>query len=104
VTFPNVDDREHTVYWAYGTRRRLLYIGCTADPVRRMKDHRRSSEWFPLVRRVELETFSTRAPARVTETLAIYDERPRFNRRLDRPTLMRWLPRPLRAELEIEAS
>ncbi len=67
------------VYRYYGAEGELLYIGFTADPYTRWRQHRRNSEWAPLAAFVRVERFAYEDLARIAETVAIRTETPRFN-------------------------
>ena len=72
--------RTHYVYRAFDAVGHLLYIGCTVNPSGRMTQHRRSSEWWEFVSRLEVQTFSSRSEARAAEEQAINTEGAYFNR------------------------
>jgi hypothetical protein len=50
------------------------------NAVTRLNGHKREAEWFPSIRRIEVERFSTRQAAVIAEHEAIRTERPQFNR------------------------
>lgn len=68
----------HAVYRMFDDRGRLLYVGVTGNPSRRIKEHS-EKRWFPLVTSIRLEWFQTRAAAVLAESRAIQAERPRLN-------------------------
>lgn len=57
----------------------LLYVGITAKPWERWKQHRGDKPWWSEVAKVTLETFATREDVRAAELEAIRNERPRYN-------------------------
>lgn len=57
----------------------LLYVGIAVCVHARTKAHRARSPWFPLVARIEVAEFATRAAAMEAERRAIKDECPRHN-------------------------
>lgn len=46
--------RPHYVYRCYDRAGRLLYLGCTYNPRKRLAEHRSTSSWFAEVARTEL--------------------------------------------------
>lgn len=73
--------RPHSVYRVYGVRGDLLYIGCSADPEKRMRQHmvNGESKWRWLAERVTVELFPDRASALAAESVAIREEEPIWN-------------------------
>lgn len=68
------------VYRAFDTQDRLLYVGCTSDPLNRFNCHRsHKSPWLPFAARLTWEVFPTRTAAFGAESLAIMGEEPRYN-------------------------
>lgn len=68
-----------TVYRAYGSSGRLLYIGVAADPGSRWSTHRYKAPWWPDVARIDLEHLKDRKAALEAEKAAIISERPIHN-------------------------
>jgi DNA-binding CsgD family transcriptional regulator/predicted GIY-YIG superfamily endonuclease len=68
------------VYLAYGAADRLLYVGVADDWTARRNQHRRDSEWWPLMRRVEFEQYPDRPTALVREATLIGQLDPPYNR------------------------
>jgi predicted GIY-YIG superfamily endonuclease len=71
------------LYRLYDAAGDLLYIGIAKDPASRWKSHAnhpRTSGWWPLVSRKEVEWLPSREAADVAETEAIKKERPAHNR------------------------
>jgi predicted GIY-YIG superfamily endonuclease len=82
-----IANRQHALYRFFGVSGELLYVGLTADPGRRFKQHRVSKEWWLSVANVTIEWFPDQAAVRRAETLAIRDENPIHN--LQRRPLVR---------------
>lgn len=57
----------------------LQYVGISADPTRRMYEHKCRSEWAKETTRTEIEWHPSRDSARQAETRAIASEGPRHN-------------------------
>lgn len=70
----------HVVYRAYAPTGLLLYVGCTHDIEKRMKQHRSKSVWFDEMARYTTTEYLNFYDARAAEDDAIYRERPVFNR------------------------
>lgn len=70
----------HFLYRHYDKDSNLLYVGISCDAIRRSGEHRWVSQWFHLVKTIDVESFKTKEQAVVAEWLAIEDERPRFNK------------------------
>jgi predicted GIY-YIG superfamily endonuclease len=68
-----------TVYRCYDAETRLLYVGRSEDLPTRIKDHRRSSAWWPQVVRTVIKVFGNRLTASSAELAAIRNERPLHN-------------------------
>lgn len=65
----------------------LIYVGCTNDIDRRLREHRSRSPWFPLAKSVEVESHWSSPSAQLAEREAIRTEYPLFNReRYEDPT------------------
>lgn len=74
--------RQQYVYRAYDSAGRLLYIGCTNNPVSRFKSHRsQGSMWLPYAASVTWEPHPTRAAGFAAESAAIEAECPPYNER-----------------------
>ena len=53
--YRNPERREHFVYRVYDSRDRLLYVGCTMRPGRRMRQHRANlASWAPLAHHMRM--------------------------------------------------
>lgn len=57
----------------------LLYVGITARPWERWKQHRAEKAWWEEVAKVTIENFATRAEVKAAETVAIKTENPLYN-------------------------
>lgn len=67
------------LYRHFGADGALLYVGLSATPLRRTREHVAGSDWRDLISRVEIEYLHTRADAEAAERAAIKAEAPRFN-------------------------
>ena len=67
------------VYRHFGADGRLLYVGCTGNPVQRTALHASQTPWFRQIVRIEIEWFETGAEAIAAELEAIRTENPPFN-------------------------
>lgn len=82
-------DRQTAVYRLFDADDVLLYVGISANLNRRMVDHRRSSSWWPNVRRGAVTWYRNRTIARRKEAEAINTEDPRYNIRHHNPNTIR---------------
>lgn len=74
------DDGPHYVYRLYDAADQLLYIGCSADPNRRVKAHRSASAFGSLIARVRITgPFPGWGRAHQVELAAVWDEMPAYN-------------------------
>lgn len=72
----------HFVYVCLDADRQPLYVGCTTDVKRRMKEHRGyRAPWVAEVAHQFVTEFPTRAEALAAETERIQSLRPLWNRR-----------------------
>jgi hypothetical protein len=85
------------VYRMFDSQGHLLYIGVTGDLGKRLGQHL-DRRWFPLVERITLEWFASRAAALVAERRAICAEHPRYN--LDRTPPKKEAPKVRRAAVQ----
>lgn len=70
----------HYVYRLFDRRGRLIYVGCSKDPQKRMRQHSADHRWwYDRVYSMTTETFPGRAAALVAERLAIETEHPSCN-------------------------
>lgn len=72
------------LYRHYDSDGRLLYIGQSANPIRRIISHRHSGSWVHMISTITIEWLPNRAEAIVAERSAIASEKPPFNV-IDRP-------------------
>lgn len=68
-----------TVYRFYDEEKKLLYVGVTSNPGRRMENHAAEKPWWEEVRVVLVEHFPTRDAALQAEREAIWQEKPLHN-------------------------
>lgn len=69
----------HWVYRVFDADDALLYIGCSLNPAQRLDGHAVSKVWWEFVRSITVESYPTKAEARVAEAAAIAAEKPRYN-------------------------
>lgn len=67
------------LYRLYDQDDRLLYVGISNEPERRLLAHRADKEWWPEVESTQLDWFDSRLEAARAETKAIADEGPAYN-------------------------
>lgn len=67
------------VYRLYDYEMQLLYVGITWHPFARWSAHSYRKQWWSLVAFAVLEEYPDDRTARVAETEAIKNERPRYN-------------------------
>lgn len=84
MTNPQPPDPELVLYRFYDADGALIYVGKSVAFLDRLSQHRRDSEFFPLVASVTLERgFTEEADLLAAEHLAITNEQPQFNQRKD---------------------
>ena len=71
--------RRTAVYKAYGAADRFLYAGMSADPERRLGEHRRYTSWWHEVHRVDVEWFTDQWIAAEVETFLVRTAGPAHN-------------------------
>jgi hypothetical protein len=71
--------RRTAVYQAFGQNSRLLYVGMSCDPERRLGEHRRYSPWWPEVVRVDEEWFDNQWIAADVKTYLVRTSDPVYN-------------------------
>lgn len=89
----DLENSPHALYRFFDTEGRLLYVGLTVDPGNRWKAHSKQKSWWPDVRNVTLEWFSTRTEVTAAEKAAIQIERPAYNVVYQPPT-----PKPIKVK------
>ena len=67
------------VYRAYDHRGNLVYVGVAEDWGRRWYQHSRKKRFFPFVRELHIDWFSTREEALAHEAKLIGEHQPIFN-------------------------
>lgn len=77
----------HYVYRCFDASGRLIYVGCTVNPVARLRAHRRHAWWGSQIASTRLIVFPNRRYARAMEWTAIVHERPRWNVKSRWPTV-----------------
>lgn len=70
----------HAVYRVYDAEKRLLYVGMSLNPIRRLDDHKNCSVWHEHSALVTIEWFETKGLAAKVEAAAILVEKPVFNK------------------------
>lgn len=69
----------HYVYRMYNRQNKLIYVGCTTDLKRRIRQHKRESLWIRKAHRYTFEEYSSKEEGRAAEARIIMDERPWYN-------------------------
>jgi excinuclease UvrABC nuclease subunit len=72
------------LYRLFDKSGRLLYVGATVRPIKRVLDHRATKDWFEAIANMTFAFYDTRGEAEAAETLAINSENPQFNVRRQR--------------------
>lgn len=67
------------LYRHFDKNNSLLYVGITADPDRRTKQHR-AGPWGAAIARTTVKEYPTRIKAAIAELRAMESESPRYNR------------------------
>lgn len=57
----------------------LLYVGCSANPGARLREHQRAQPWAERIATMDVETHPSRADALAAEAAAIKAETPAYN-------------------------
>lgn len=71
----------HYVYRYFNAEGRLLYVGCSKDPMARYRTHRQDSRlWINEVARGHISVFPDQATALAAEKAAIVAEKPLYNK------------------------
>jgi hypothetical protein len=76
-----LDRARPSVYRCLSASGSGIYIGSSVKRTRRLEQHKKSADWWPLVADVEYEEFPTYAQAYAAEVAAIRAEHPACNRR-----------------------
>lgn len=69
----------HFVYRCFDADGRLIYVGVTYTPLKRMEQHRGGAWWFEQVDQIKYTVWPDRARGLEMERRAIADENPRWN-------------------------
>lgn len=86
-----LDRRPTALYRLFDAAGELLYIGISADPEKRFRNHRHGNkrekpkEWWPRVASERIEWFDSRPEADTAETYAILTEHPQHNKAKTQP-------------------
>lgn len=68
------------LYRHYDAQNNLIYIGVSLSALNRLGQHQQNSHWFSQIKKVEIETFSSRSEALIAEERAIKTENPLYNK------------------------
>ena len=79
-----IDKRPQTLYRLYSREGRLLYVGVTAIPEQRLRQHSRDKDWWGDVDIIRVEHYTDRISVEIAEIHAIHDERPVYNKSFSR--------------------
>jgi predicted GIY-YIG superfamily endonuclease len=79
VTELPIPDTKHVLYRFYDASGALLYVGITAKPIRRFRDHQKTKDWWTEVSSIRVENFSSRLELIYGERRAIVHEKPLYN-------------------------
>jgi hypothetical protein len=74
-----IPDAKHVLYRFYDASGALLYVGITAKPIRRFRDHQKTKDWWIEVSNIRVENFSSRIELIYGERRAIVHEKPLYN-------------------------
>jgi predicted GIY-YIG superfamily endonuclease len=69
----------YCVYRHFDADDRLLYVGMSINPLRRLEQHRYRAEWFSRIAKVTIEWFDECFAASEAEIAAIKAEKPEYN-------------------------
>jgi hypothetical protein len=87
----------HAVYRIYDAKNRLLYVGCSKNPVgNRLRQHGEEKGWYQEVAFIKVQWFPGWVEAAAEEMEAIYTEKPLYNAALPTPTSSRIRDKPER--------
>ncbi|WP_372344689.1 GntR family transcriptional regulator [Streptomyces sp. KL116D] len=88
---PESDERT-ALYRLYDEDDRLLYVGISSEPKKRMKAHAADKPWWPEVATRDFEWFDTRAEAADAEVETIRREQPAYNHTHNTAAVLALLP------------
>lgn len=80
VMVQGMESSPHWVYRLFDQSGRLLYVGLTTQPARRLARHRSSKAWWADVARVSWREYPCKLHGLGAEYWAIRRENPRYNR------------------------
>lgn len=72
---------KHAVYQHISSEGLVIYVGASADPATRMKQHRASSKWWGDVSSVNMSWHKNQEAALNKEAWEIFVHQPKFNKR-----------------------
>lgn len=72
------------LYRHFDATDKLLYVGITKNPSRRLSEHAANSHWWNQIAKITIERFQSKAHAQVAEKKAIRAEKPEFNKALQK--------------------
>lgn len=72
-------ERPHYLYRIFNSIDELIYVGETSQPLDRMLQHKRNSEWFPLSTRILFYGCDSKKEALALEEISINRETPIYN-------------------------
>jgi hypothetical protein len=80
----------HDVYRVRDTHGALLYVGCSVNAFKRVKQHKSEYQpWFPLAATVDIEQYQDLATGRYVEACVIANEYPIWNNAQEAMALQR---------------
>lgn len=69
------------LYRCYDEQDVLLYVGIAGNPMNRLCQHEKGSQWFDKLKNINVEPYPSRRLALEAEKEAIKEEKPLYNRR-----------------------
>lgn len=84
--FEEAPGAKYAVYFITTAYMEPLYIGSTGQLLHRLQEHARQRDWFTPDCRIFVEWFHSESDARLREAHAIFETRPKHNRRMDAPS------------------
>ena len=77
--YNNHKQERHYVYRIFDKDGRLIYVGCSHNPEKRLNQHRRTMWWAHQIHRIKLTVHPNKAAGHLAERTAINAEQPRWN-------------------------
>lgn len=74
-----MSDRTFYLYRHFDAAEKLLYVGVSADLLKRCRRHEQESRWFNKIACIKVARFATIGAALRAEKMAIDTEKPQFN-------------------------